>query len=347
MFGSSLRKGSAVLCAAVATVMAFASSAEAQKGSTGGGGGGTTSAEGLIFFGAHVGWDWHTWTMNRTGGSKTALSLIGWHEPSFLPHPSGGQHWMLGVYEVAGEFYHDGRQRMDMYAVRADGAASVRLTSHPNVEVQFGGWVPGDNKMYYAGVTWNNGQAIAAGVYIADIVYNNGIPAGLSQQIVSPTFDTGMVEESGWYTPKIWYDLTWSPDGSKFIYVEIEETTWWAVPGMRLVDWATGSVTVLLPDRIVAYPNWSPAGDLIAFEVGNSIWTIMPDGTGLKIIIKSANNRRAAQPKFSPTGTEIVYAWKTTSWPYESSVYRATSAGKQSTNLTSNFGYSTHPVGWR
>lgn len=59
-----------------------------------------------------------------------------------------------------------------------------------------------------------------------------------------------------------------------------------------------------------SHPDWSPKGDFVAIQsyAGGTfhIWTMKPDGTGLKQITKGHGDDR--EPKISPDGTHIVFA---------------------------------------
>ena len=59
-----------------------------------------------------------------------------------------------------------------------------------------------------------------------------------------------------------------------------------------------------------SHPDWSPKGDFVAIQsyAGGTfhIWTMKPDGTGLKQITKGHGDDR--EPKISPDGKTIVFA---------------------------------------
>jgi Tol biopolymer transport system component len=62
--------------------------------------------------------------------------------------------------------------------------------------------------------------------------------------------------------------------------------------------------------------QWSPKGDLIAFAIGNffsarekgaQIFTVRPDGSGLRQVTTSAQSNNNNYPSFSPDGTQMAY----------------------------------------
>jgi Tol biopolymer transport system component len=87
---------------------------------------------------------------------------------------------------------------------------------------------------------------------------------------------------------------------------------------LAIVDTNTGNAKVLYqPTNSSAMAGqWSAKGDLIAFAIGNffaarekgaQIYTIKPDGTGLKQITSVAQSKNNNYPSFSPDGTQMVY----------------------------------------
>jgi Tol biopolymer transport system component len=118
---------------------------------------------------------------------------------------------------------------------------------------------------------------------------------------------------------------SWSPDGKQIVY------RFWtsegSAGGLRIVDVETGNVRTLT----AAYdtlPVWSPKGDQIVFNRFAKderfrydefdIWTIHPDGTGLKRLTDSEGND--AHPSWSPDGNFILWSSSRFGWKDEASL---------------------------
>jgi Tol biopolymer transport system component len=96
-----------------------------------------------------------------------------------------------------------------------------------------------------------------------------------------------------------------SPDGRRFVYRTFGPDG----DGLRIMDIETGNVTAIA-GGYDNFPLWSPRGDLIMFsrldEGDYEIYTIKPDGTGLKRLTHSHGND--AHMAWSPDGEYIVFA---------------------------------------
>jgi Tol biopolymer transport system component len=97
--------------------------------------------------------------------------------------------------------------------------------------------------------------------------------------------------------------LTASPDHQRIIF------------GLQGVLWSvpiSGGVAKALTDPLLdpARPDWSPKGDLVAFEAfaGGTfhIWTMKPDGTGVRQVTFGHGDDR--EPRFSPDGSQIAFS---------------------------------------
>ncbi len=96
---------------------------------------------------------------------------------------------------------------------------------------------------------------------------------------------------------------TVSPDG-KTIVMDLQGSLW-TVP-------FTGGTARRLTDPFLepARPDYSPKGDLVAFEAYKGgtfhIWTMKPDGTGVRQVTEGHGDDR--EPRVSPDGTKIAFA---------------------------------------
>ena len=98
---------------------------------------------------------------------------------------------------------------------------------------------------------------------------------------------------------------SWSPDGRRLVYREWGGTTW----GLRILDIESRAVRVLTTEYD-NLPFWSPDGSLITFtrrhDANNfDIYTIRPDGTGLRQLTTSGAND--AHGVWSPDGSQIMW----------------------------------------
>jgi len=98
---------------------------------------------------------------------------------------------------------------------------------------------------------------------------------------------------------------SFAPDGKRFVYRTFTKATY----GLRVMDFETKAVRTLTREYD-NFPLWSPRGDLIMFsrlvDGAYEIYTIKPDGTGLRRLTYSKGND--AHQGWSPDGEYIVFA---------------------------------------
>jgi len=96
-----------------------------------------------------------------------------------------------------------------------------------------------------------------------------------------------------------------APDGKRFVYRTFGPDG----EGLKVMNLETHAVS-MLTKGYDNFPLWSPRGDLIMFsrmaEGDYDIYTIKPDGTGLKRVTTSHGND--AHQGWSPDGEQIVFA---------------------------------------
>jgi Tol biopolymer transport system component len=98
---------------------------------------------------------------------------------------------------------------------------------------------------------------------------------------------------------------SWSPDGKRIVYRVWSDSE----HGLRILNLEDNSVTKLTEDYD-NFPRWSPAGDLIEFTSFRNndfdVYTIHPDGTGLKQLTTAPGNDGHAI--WSPDGKFLLFS---------------------------------------
>jgi Tol biopolymer transport system component len=111
-------------------------------------------------------------------------------------------------------------------------------------------------------------------------------------------------------------------------------------PQIFTLDPATGAQRQLTTTG-GADPSWSPYGTQIAFDRGEDIWLMRPDGSGQHDITNTPNVQES-DPTWSPDGKRIAYAMVVSGGTSDIAVMSA--AGKRPTPITTDPSSDTEPA---
>jgi hypothetical protein len=349
------------------------------KGGGGGGdGGGGDAPTGVIYF--RDGWTDLTYRINADGSNQTMLPLNAYGSLSAERH--AGAFWFLQTRVIEGEFYPDGDPRRELFAVREDDendVLTVQLTSDPRLEIAPGGnprlhlrWASlsgvKDMLATFGAIRWdlNTSTVVGAGIYEAPIWYDDqGNVDGL---VFAPDPDDPVVtvpvderDTDGDGVADQWRlgitGLDYAPDGSALTFSTSGNLPQTDDP-LRLfvVDLSVETPTpvAIAESESVGAPAWSHDGTRIAFNSFDGIATVSPDGSSLNVAVSGKTSKRSQVlvrfPAWSPDDGHLAF------WRHESNfqkgtssvdLFRATSSGRDVTNLTNDGGFDARPLGWR
>lgn len=142
---------------------------------------------------------------------------------------------------------------------------------------------------------------------------------------------------------------SWSPDGERLVFVNTSRT------GQPVLYWMykDGGFDGELPDPVTRpesssfvaanFPDWSPAGDLVAYVIDLQIWVVRWDAKGFGPVQFTTAGPNA-DPDWSPDGQWIAFeSWRNAA---NHDVYIMTASGSQQTRLTDDPAADYQPA-WR
>lgn len=359
---------------AAAALLTLQSGPAAGKGKPDGGSGGGYVPSGVIYF--YDGWSDLTYRINTDGSNRTLLPLNVYGTLSAERH--AGSFWFLQTRVIEGQFYPDGDPRRELFAVREDDendVFTVQLTNDPRLEItslenlrwaSFSGVK--DILAVFGAIRWDltTGTVVGAGIYEAPIWYDdqNNVDSLLfapdpDDPVVAVPVDPRDTDHDG--NADEWQvgitGLDYAPDGSALAFSTSGNLPQAQNPHrIFVVDLSVANpMAVAIADSAsVGAPVWSHDGAKIAFNAPNGISTVAPNGTSLQIAISAKFAKYSevlvAFPAWSPDDSRLAY------WRYESNtqklsssvdLFRATTSGRDVTNLTNDGGIDAHPLGWR
>ncbi len=300
--------------------------------------------------------------MNPDGTNKTQFANRTRGTASRLTH--GGKRWFLHHERLTAEPTNWAPAgRVEIFAVREDGAVRVRLTNDPAMDYFHGSfdWAPDESAsdVLVNGLArrWSaDGATVvpgSSGVYGARLRFDEaGNVIGLDAQ---PAFLVAVGVTYAYYGQELAdADIySWSPDLTRIVADHLSFGT--ASPDLRVIDVSTGVATTLVqaaPGGSVDNPDWSPDGSRIAFESADgrgteAIEVVSPTGGGRAIVTKQRSGPSLNEPKWSPDSAHLAYDSMVNTSPYAVDVWRVSASGSGATNLTTDTSANAYVLAWR
>lgn len=329
-----------VSTALLALILAVSDVSLAAKPPADGGGGGGTVPAGTIYF-EQGDFPSASRSMKADGSGKVA-GLKG--EPSHQLHD--GIRWSLTTRLISPELEPS---EYELIAISDQGhSLSLGLTN----TMDFGGrWAKDDSFLSYE-ATVEGPDGPSAGVYIAQVDWNLGVPLiGAPVKVLNINLDADLYPDT--------YGGDWSPLGDEYVYVRETQTgTGSAVYSLEVVTFFNDGTTEtrgLVSDSFGFDPEWSPDGTQIAYQGSGGIWTIRPDGTGAVKISSASWPTTHHYPHWSPDSEQLVFTQSTRNrllkgqvfYTYSYDILRISATGSGKTNLTSDTADNCFAIGWR
>jgi len=195
--------------------------------------------------------------------------------------------------------------RVQIYVMNADGSGVTQLTTGRGFHVT-PGWSPDGTRLAIA-ADWGDPRALG-GIWVIPAFDPDGVTQAEAQRVT--TVPKGIDFD---------FEPQFSPDGSSIVFTRVKSTRKTAIHRVG-VD-GTG-LQRLTPWKLNASdPDWSPDGQLITFDSGDSgfppakgdIYVMGADGSGRTRLtdnprVRDGKRFKLAQnPVWAPSGTKIIY----------------------------------------
>jgi Tol biopolymer transport system component len=144
---------------------------------------------------------------------------------------------------------------------------------------------------------------------------------------------------------------SWSPDGKQLVISHVTPETESDLHELYIASVPDGHVRRLTPKSVRADdPDWSPDGKTILFRTappgentpGGELYTIHPDGSGMKQLTRSPDSTYMASAAYSPDGKWIVFVKGVDG--NEPDVYVMTADGSAERRITKNPLWESRPT---
>jgi Tol biopolymer transport system component len=202
---------------------------------------------------------------------------------------SGSPDWSPDGRRIALESDRSGHD--EIYTMRRDGTDVRRLThTAPGVANRFPAYSPDGRVVVFS-------RCFASGVCSIFAIDARGAHERRLTNTATQDFEP-----------------QFSPDGSRLVFERIAVRHGTTTSALYLAASDGSHVTRLTPFAVGAgSPDWSPSGLEIVFESNltaphSSLFTIRPDGTGLRQLTDPPSRSNDALASFSPRGDTIAFA---------------------------------------
>jgi len=274
------------------------------------------------------------------------------------PTPRGG-----GAGEIA--FVSERSGRPEIYLIEVGGSTERQLTTLPDGACQ-PAWSPdGEALLFVSPCAEKENSYPGASIYSLNMTDGNVTPLiAAIGGVFSPDWSNSGIAftRQEFDQPRVWVahsdgrnpqqisqenaidsQPNWSPDGERIVLLNNSR-------GAPMLFWVfkDGSLPSSRPDpvsrsHVPNSPDWSPAGDVIAYIAEQQVWIVAWDAKGYgaqQLTVLGPND----DPDFSPDGGWIaIESWREGA---NHEIYIMTSNGSQQTRLTTDPGLDYQPA-WR